>query len=51
MASDRPGIVMRQMIRALLERHGEAEAIGDNRLALKPVAPRTDMRQGRLNRA
>ncbi|HVA12100.1 MAG TPA: aromatic ring-hydroxylating dioxygenase subunit alpha [Stellaceae bacterium] len=45
MASDRPGIVMRQMLRALLERQGEAEAKGENRPVLKPLAPPTDLRQ------
>jgi hypothetical protein len=45
MASDRPGIVMRQMLLSLLERHGETEATSDNRVALTPVSPRSDMLQ------
>ena len=45
MASDRPGILMRQMLRSLLERHGETETISDNRPVLAPVAPRSSLRQ------
>ena len=38
MASDRPGIVMRRMLRALLERHGETESrLGGTAARLRPV--------------
>jgi hypothetical protein len=45
MVSDRPGILMRQMMRALLERHGEAETIGENRPVVRQVAAPADLRQ------